>query len=298
MKPPSWQSINRVFAGWVQQLGTLHAAGLQIRVLRLHDVIAAPGGAYGLHSHAWCELSVVHRGVIAYTHDGREYPVAVGGTFVMPPGRRHMWRTAAGPAVITGYQMLITAAEVCNRGRIERWQEHMIGTGGWILPPHPLPAALIDTLHGEALHHADLGCQLIRSHLLWSLERLGAWVDDGVAATEPGDDTDALIRLRDYISEHLAEELGLDSLAKRFGVSPRHLNRRFATLTGKPIHRFIVDQRLERASHSLIWSDSAVAAIACGVGYDDPGYFGRLFRARFGLSPERWRMANRPNRKA
>lgn len=297
MPMPSWQSVNRAFAAWIQQLGPIHAPGLQLRVLRLHDVLAEPGASSGLHAHAWFELSVVQQGVITYIHDGAERQVAAGGTFAMPPGRRHAWRTAAGPAVITGYQMLISASEQTGRPQLERWLGRIVASGGWSLPPQPLPAALIDTLHGDALHHAELGCQLVRSHLLWSLERLGAWLEDGEGGTAGSGGDGDLVQLRDYILEHLSEELSLESVARRFGVSARHLNRRFTALTGKPVHRFIVDQRLERASHSLIWRDEAVAEIARGVGYDDPGYFGRLFRARFGQSPDRWRLEARRQRK-
>lgn len=297
MSVASWQTLNRIIAGWVQQLGAILAPGLQIRVLRLHDVVVDSGATSGTHAHAMFELSVVQRGVVAYAYDGTERPVAAGGTFAMPPGRRHGWRVAAGPAVITGYQLQITAADAHGRGQLERWYERLVASGGWTLPPQPLPAALVDTLHGEALGNADLGCQLIRSHLLWSFERLGAWLDEGQPEAGMSDGEDALIRLRDYVLEHLTEELSLAAVAKRFGVSPRHLNRRFATLTGKPIHRFIVDQRLERASQSLVSRDEPVASIARSVGYDDPGYFGRLFRARFGLSPDRWRIETRSRRK-
>ena len=131
-----------------------------------------------------------------------------------------------------------------------------------------------------------LGCHLVRAHLCWALSCFGL---GGRDADPQAGDPGWLTRLHEHVVAHLTEELPLAALAKRFGVSPRHLNRQFATAYGQPLHRFVVEQRLERASHSLSWRDEPVAAIARSVGYDDAGYFGRLFRARFGLSPERWR---------
>lgn len=298
MAVPSWQSINRMLAGWVQQLGIIQVPGWQIRVVRLHDVVAESGFASTVHAHAWCELSVVQRGVIAYAHGGSEHEVTAGGTLVMPPGRRHSWRAVSGPAVITGYQLLLTAADTSTRGQLAQWDERLIAAGAWTLPPHPLPTALVAALHDDATRNADLGCQLIRAHVLWSLERFGMWAADDQSGSDSSEQSEIVVRLRDYVLEHLAEHLSLAAVAKRFGVSPRHLNRGFTALTGLPIHRYIIDQRLERAAHSLVWRADPVAVIARSVGYDDAGYFGRLFRARFGESPDRWRIAARRTRKA
>jgi AraC-like DNA-binding protein/quercetin dioxygenase-like cupin family protein len=289
MTTPSWRAHNRRFAAWVQQLAPIHLTDVQIRVLRLHDVEAKSGGNAGGHVHAWVECSVVQRGAIRYCWNGEERRVAAGGSFVMPAGRRHSWRTASGPALVTGYQLLVTARSGGSR-QLDAWWERFLHNGGWHSPPHPLPLAVTAALH-DASTTADLGCQLMRTHLLWTFQQrdLGECLSAGGSASTSNDDT--MQRVREYVLEHLAEPVRLATLAQRFSLSPRHLNRRFVAEFEKPIHRMVVDERLDRAAHSLRWRDDSAAEIARSVGYGDPGYFGRLFKARFGLSPERWRMA-------
>ncbi len=295
MSPLSGTQFNRAAAIWAARIGTCCLHQLHVRVIRLHDVTAQAGtvvSAAKAHAHSFFELSVVHRGAIAYEHAGETRRVAAGGTFAMPPGRRHSWRVAAGPALISGYQLQVMAAGAAVRGAPERWFERVVAEGLWTLPSHAYVAAAVTAMHDDAGGDDELGVQLVRAHLAWSLARLGAWdgrdLSDGVA--------DAAIRARDHILANLSAPVPLRTLAKRLGASPRHLNRRFVALTGQPIHRYIIAQRLDRAVQSLISGDEPVAAISRNVGYPDPGYFGRLFRRRFGSSPERWRMAERRRR--
>jgi AraC-like DNA-binding protein len=294
MPAPGWQSFNRVMAATVQQLGALVWGDWQVRVVRLHDVVGERGAGPADHLHAWTELSVVSAGRIAYRHDGDERVLEPGAVFCMPGGQRHGWKVSAGPAIIAGYQLQLAPLSPAGRVTLSSFNTRL-AEGGWTLPAHPLATVLADELHAQAVAGnaaVPLCCHLVRAHLCWLLERLGG----GEQAASPAADAPArerLDRLREHLLEHIAEPLSLSDLAQRFGVGERHLNRLFAAAFGQPLHRFIIDQRLERASHSLAWRDDPVAAVARSVGYDDPGYFGRLFRSRFGTSPERWRQESR-----
>lgn len=294
MAAAGWQTFNRTMAATVQQLGALIRGDWQVRVVRFHDVVGDRDAGPGEHVHAWTELSQVAAGRVAYRHGGEERVLEAGAAFCMPGGELHSWTVAAGPALITGYQLQLTPLASAGRASLAAFTARLAG-GGWTLPPHPLAQALGDELHAQAAGGSaavPLCCQLVRAHLSWLLERLA---EGGAVAAPPEDlgGRDRLDRLREHVLEHLAEPLALADLAQRFGVGERHLNRLFAAAFGQPLHRFIIDQRLERAAHSLIWRDEPVAAVARGVGYDDPGYFGRLFRSRFGKSPERWRQETR-----
>lgn len=281
-------SFNRAAAAWVRQLGPVHGDGIEVRVLRLHDVAPGARQSMALHAHAWFELSVVHGGAIAYQYDGVERVVGANATFVMPPGLRHAWRQRSGTPVITGYQLAISPSTAGGRSGLERWYAR-VADGGWTLPRHILPAALIAAMHGLTREEATLGCQLLRAHLLWTFGALGA-----TPAADDGED-DALAQLRDRILAQPAAPLRLTTEARRLGLSPRHLNRRFAALTGQPLHRYLVEQRLAHAAQSLLRSDLSVAAVGRSIGYDEASSFSRLFRRRFGASPQRWRQAARPS---
>lgn len=292
MASADWQTFNRTMTAVVQQLRSVEHGGWQVRVLRLHDVVGATGYGPGEHAHAWTELSQIASGCVAYRRAGDERELGPGAVFCMPGGERHAWRAVAGPALIVGYHLQVAPTGPAGRGDLATFNARL-AAGGWSLPPHPFALAVADEMHAVAASGSaavPLCSLLVRAHLAWLLERLAAGGAPASATTEDGDRLD---RLREHVLEHLAEPLSLTDLAQRFGVSERHLNRMFNAAFGSPLHRFIIDQRLDRASHTLVWRDDSVAVVARSVGYDDPGYFGRLFRSRFGRSPERWRQAAR-----
>ena len=53
--------------------------------------------------------------------------------------------------------------------------------------------------------------------------------------------------------------------------------------------RYVHRLRIEEAKQMLETSDTSVEAIAAEVGYQDPSFFGRLFRRRVGLPPAHYR---------
>lgn len=98
-----------------------------------------------------------------------------------------------------------------------------------------------------------------------------------------------LMPLVEYVEAHLAGDLSLEALARRSGWSPYHLHRRFHAAVGEPPQQYVRRLRLERAAVWLKLSTTSVTAIALGAGYASHEGFTRAFRARFGVSPRRYR---------
>ena len=83
-------------------------------------------------------------------------------------------------------------------------------------------------------------------------------------------------------------------VADRIGVSVRYLHRLFED-RGRSFGRCVLERRLERCERNLCdparahWS---VADIAALHGFNDPSYFARAFKARYGASPREHRRAS------
>src|SRR3546814_6387914 len=61
-------------------------------------------------------------------------------------------------------------------------------------------------------------------------------------------------------------------------------------LTGQTPTAFITERRLEQSARLIANAEAAtITEIALDVGFNDPGFFSRCFRRRFGLSPTEWR---------
>jgi len=120
------------------------------------------------------------------------------------------------------------------------------------------------------------------------LAQLLAMMDNPAAA--PGRTLTAR-SLRDYLQDRLAEPSGLDAPAEHFGVSRSHLCREARRLLGDTLVRTWERMKMDWARVLLGEASLSVAQVARRVGYADPFYFSKVFRAHAGSSPSDWRKA-------
>jgi AraC-like DNA-binding protein len=95
------------------------------------------------------------------------------------------------------------------------------------------------------------------------------------------------------VQDHLRHDLGapvrVSELAELAGFSTSHFAARFRAVTGFSVTEYVKRLRMARARQLLITTDRTVAEIAAVVGYPDPFYFSRQFRAVNGLAPRTFR---------
>lgn len=103
---------------------------------------------------------------------------------------------------------------------------------------------------------------------------------------EPGD---RLSELPGWIAAHLRENLGIEVLAQRCCVCPRHFARLFKTVFGRTPADFVEDARLSEARHRLTNSRASIESIALSVGYRSADAFRRAFERRIGVAPRNFR---------
>jgi AraC family transcriptional regulator, transcriptional activator of pobA len=72
-------------------------------------------------------------------------------------------------------------------------------------------------------------------------------------------------------------------------LSPAYLNEVVKSVTGNPISYWIHHEVILEAKRTLFYTSQSVKEIAFKLGYDDPGYFNRLFRKMTGQTPLQFR---------
>lgn len=87
-----------------------------------------------------------------------------------------------------------------------------------------------------------------------------------------------------YIADHLAEPLTIESLASRSYLSRSYLMHRFKEVTGCTLHQYISQRRLIAAGE-LIRSGCPIMAAAEQVGFPEYSTFLRAFQRTFGVTP-------------
>lgn len=80
-------------------------------------------------------------------------------------------------------------------------------------------------------------------------------------------------------------EFSVEDLSRELFISRVAMYKRIFTLTGKSPLDFIRSMRLKRAAQLLEKSDLTVAEVAYEVGFNNPKYFSRLFKAEYNLVP-------------
>jgi len=98
-----------------------------------------------------------------------------------------------------------------------------------------------------------------------------------------------------YINEHYQEEIHLDTIARKFWVSPSYLSRQFKSKVGVNITRFITERRIQVAQRLLITSDLNITEIALQLGFKNANYFNAVFKKVQGISPREYRKHKRIN---
>ena len=101
---------------------------------------------------------------------------------------------------------------------------------------------------------------------------------------------DAVIaRCQTWIAEHYHESAPVAAMVRLSGIAERSFKRRFQQATGMAPLEYVHTLRLEEAKHMLESSDQPIEAIANEVGYEDAGFFSRLFRRKVNLTPAQYR---------
>jgi AraC-like DNA-binding protein len=96
-------------------------------------------------------------------------------------------------------------------------------------------------------------------------------------------------KARFTIAEHLDRPIDMAVLAREFHLSYSHFRRLFKRYTGLAPSQYHLQLRLNKAKELLRATSLSIKEICGQLGFHDPYYFSRLFKAKAGLSPRRWR---------
>ncbi len=98
-----------------------------------------------------------------------------------------------------------------------------------------------------------------------------------------------LNQLKEFIEEHLSEDLSIANMAAVVHMSPFHFARAFKAATGQPPHRYVTQRRMEQAKILLSVTRLPVAEVANRVGFSNQSHFSAQFRRATGTTPKGYR---------
>ncbi|KGN31311.1 AraC family transcriptional regulator [Knoellia sinensis KCTC 19936] len=162
-------------------------------------------------------------------------------------------------------------------------------TDGGVWTSAGVTAALDQTL---AFIEADAGAELARHvarHLVTYLQRPGNQAQMSMFTAAPPAQSELVRDTVEFVESHLGEDLSTTALARRVGVSERHLGRLFHEGLGTSPGRFVRRCRVEAAAHLLTSTRLTVEAVTTRCGLGTVETLRQAFHARYGVSPSHYR---------
>lgn len=110
-------------------------------------------------------------------------------------------------------------------------------------------------------------------------------------STDDGDHISAIIQ---HIYSHYNEDIHFHAIAIIYGYSYSNLRKQFKLRTSKSLNRFLTDVRMEKATELLRSGKYNITEIAGMTGYQDSGYFSRVYKQNTGLLPSEFLKVKHP----
>lgn len=100
------------------------------------------------------------------------------------------------------------------------------------------------------------------------------------------------LRIIAYVSEHSLEDITLDIIARKFGMSRYGVSRIFSNMLGVSLPQYLNQQRINYATYQLMNTNTDMLNIAYNCGYHKQQTFNRVFKEIMGMTPSEYRKQN------
>lgn len=267
-------------------------------------------GDVPLHDHDFYEIAVVMGGVGVHRTIHGESPIAGGDVFILHPGQWHAYERTRqlrlcncliGIELLTreiGWARTDPVLGPLLPSRLGGPEQALVNAGQGILRLHLPPMALAELMQElDALRHLLNHSDPVQARaeaiarvllVLTHLSRAHAASPETRAERSREADGNVLSAI-EAMEERLDHDWGLVELAKMLGLNRSYLVRLFKRHTGQSPMAWLARRRAEKAAVLLLTTDKAIATVGREVGWHDPNYFARRFRAAFGISARQYR---------
>jgi transcriptional regulator GlxA family with amidase domain len=209
-------------------------------------------------------------------------------------------------SVCTGATVLAEAGLLANRRATTHWmyaewlarrypevlvdpdpiyiRDGNIATSGGVTSALDLTLAFIEEDHGVALARG------VALGTVAYLQRPGGQAQMSMFLARPTGEDLLVRRVCDHVVSNLGDDLSTRTLARRAGVSERHLSRLFLTHMRETPAQYVRRIRTEAAAHLLVSTGLPLAAVARRCGFGSTESFRQAFLNRYAVPPSRYRL--------
>lgn len=231
---------------------------------------------YCSRGQGWCEIQ------------GRRFGVNAGEMIVVPPRAVY----AYGPNLINPWAISWAQARGANVNCFLAELGGAAEGGAFRVGNDPQLLALFQEMLATLETSQSVPALLCASQALAHLLGFVVWSHSRTERPEL-DVADKIERTVAHMNQHLNKPLQVAALAALAGMSPSHFTALFKRQTGCPPIDYFIRLRMRRACRLLEETALSVKEVAAALGYDDPFYFSRLFKAVNHTAPTEYRASRR-----
>ena len=250
------------------------------------------------HWHDEIELIIVKRGKGVISTGLESHVVAAGAVVIIPSGHLHSISALENERMeyenILFKKELLSASgnDLCVRDFLNPLWEGRV----------PFPPVINESCayHRELLKCIDeadrlcdtrpLGYQLCIKSLLFRFAYI-LISNLGVSTAKKRSDKslEKVKLVLEYVHQGYAGRLSVDAAAALCFYSKAHFMKFFKAALGVSFITYVNDYRLSVAADMLLSTSDSVLNIAMGTGFESLSYFNRLFKRKYGVSPNEYR---------
>lgn len=250
------------------------------------------------HSHNFHELMLVIGGVGIHHLGDQHETISMGDLFVIPPGHMHGYDVAENSGIqvlnvlfdlkrlkidprdlstLPGFNALFSMAPESH------YEPHLKLTAKDLAIVNSIVEE-IEMEQEEMASGYEFFCGTKFRELIVFLSRRYSHV-----STPAGKNFLKLGELVSYMELHLGEDLRFEKLAEAAHMSPTSLREAFGDAFGCSPMAYLQKLRVNKAMLLLADLTKSISDVAFDVGFNDSGYFSRVFRKETGESPKEFR---------
>jgi transcriptional regulator GlxA family with amidase domain len=161
-------------------------------------------------------------------------------------------------------------------------ESHNVFCGGGVYAAIDLSLYLVEAFCGHEAAVQTAKALLLETPRIWQASY-------AIRPPHTKHDDEPIQKTQAWMFRNFRENVGVDELAARAGMSPRNFARRFKAATGENPLAYLHRVRIDAARHLLESKAKSIAEVGTAIGYQDANFFRRLFQRYTGIAPRAYR---------
>lgn len=260
---------------------------LKPRILYAGTLSKSHGWSEKPHSHEFCEIIMITDGRGFITTDTERREVKRGDIIIYNADLIH----AEANSQTEPFEMKFMALDRLEITDLPK--NHLLPPGyDFIYPTEQYTDLLIKSfddmiyeLESSEVFYVEIAESIARTIIMYLLRIINQLDNDGALRHNNRN----LTLATQYIKENYRNPISLEDIAASCYLNKFYLSHLFTEIQGMSIGKYIQTLRLNEARKRLCETKDPVSIIARSVGFNDTGYFCRIFKKEFSVTPLQYR---------